>query len=92
MAADNWKVAPWHGARYVWTHMRDLNLPPGVRRDGTHAGRRSQPEERHGMEAEVLRIDRRRKNRYREFLVMFFRTRHILWNDDSIRVSEQPFP
>jgi hypothetical protein len=66
--------------------------PMMARREATHVGGGSQPDERHGLAAEVLRIDRRWKTRYEGFLNKYFQTRYILWSGDSIRVFNQPLP
>jgi hypothetical protein len=58
----------------------------------TQDGGGSQPEERHALAAEVLRIIRRRKNPVRGGLGQYSRTQHLLWRGDSIHVSEPPLP
>jgi hypothetical protein len=61
MAADSREAAPWTGIRWSTIHV-SLESPLGARREATHAGRGSQPKERHGVVAEVLMIDSRRKS------------------------------
>jgi hypothetical protein len=50
----------------------NLESPLGTMREATQAGGESQPEERHGLTAEVLRIDRRRKNPVRRVFESIF--------------------
>jgi hypothetical protein len=64
----------------------------GARRDATHVGGGSQPEERHGLAAEVHKIIPRRKPQYGGVSKKYFRTHHILRSGDSIRVFDQPLP
>jgi hypothetical protein len=52
----------------------------------------SQPEERHGLAAEVVRITRRRKKPVRGVFGKYSRTQKILWRGDSIHVSDLPHP
>jgi hypothetical protein len=67
--------------------------PLGARLEATQDGRRSQPEERHGLAAEVLRITRHRKNPVRGGgLEKYSRTHHLLRSSDSILVLHQPQP
>jgi hypothetical protein len=62
--------------------------PPRARLEATHDGGGSQPEERHGLAAEVLRIIRRRKNPVRGVL----ENCDLLRSGDSIPLFYQPFP
>jgi hypothetical protein len=64
----------------------------GARLMATQDGGWSQPEERHGMAAEVLRIIRRRKNPVRSLFGKYSRTQHLMWRGDSIIVSDPPLP
>jgi hypothetical protein len=64
--------------------------PLGARLEDTQDGGGSQPEERHGLAAEVMRIIRRRKIRYMDFLEKYSRTQHLMWLGDSIHVSDPP--
>jgi hypothetical protein len=64
----------------------------GARLMATQDGGWSQPEERHGPAAEVLRIIRRRKNPVRGVFGKYSRTQHLLWRGDSILVSDPPLP
>jgi hypothetical protein len=67
--------------------------PMGARLEATQDGGGSQPEERHDLAAEALRINRRRKNPVRGVFGKYSRTqRHLLWRGDSIHVSDQPLP
>jgi hypothetical protein len=66
--------------------------PLGARLEATHDGGGSQPEERHGLAAEVLRIIRLRKNPVRGVFGKYSRTQHLLWRGDSIFVSDLPLP
>jgi hypothetical protein len=66
--------------------------PQGARLEATQDGGGSQPEERHGMGAEVIMIIRRRKPRYGGFLEKCSRTHHLLRSGDSIHVFYQPLP
>jgi hypothetical protein len=62
--------------------------PPRGRLKPTHDGGRSQPEERHGLAAAVLKIIRRRKNPLRGFFRKYSRIHDLLWRGDSIHVSD----
>jgi hypothetical protein len=64
----------------------------GGRLKATHDGGRSQPEERHGLPAAVLRNIRRRKNPVRGVFGKCSRTQHLFWRGDSIHVSDPPLP
>jgi hypothetical protein len=66
--------------------------PLGVRLEATHDGGGSQPEERHGLAAEFMRIIRRRKNPVRGVFGKYSRTQHLLWRGDSIHVPDLPLP
>jgi hypothetical protein len=66
--------------------------PLGARLEATQDGGGSQPEERHGLAAEVLRITRRRKNPVRGFLENVPVHNIFLWRGDSILVSDLPLP
>jgi hypothetical protein len=66
--------------------------PLGARPDATQDGGGSQPEERHGMAATVLRITRRRKNPVRGVFGKNSRTHHLLRTGDLIPVFYQPPP
>jgi hypothetical protein len=50
----------------------------------------SEPEQGHGLAAEVLRIIRRQKNSVRGVFGKYSRTQHLLWRGDSIPVSDPP--
>jgi hypothetical protein len=52
----------------------------------------SQPEERHGLAAAVLRITRRRRNPVRGVFGKYSHTHHLLRNGNSIHVLGQPLP
>jgi hypothetical protein len=62
LAADSREAPPRYGVRWKSTSLMSFESHLGVRRKAMHAGGGSQPEEPHGLAAEVLRIDRRRKN------------------------------
>jgi hypothetical protein len=62
MAVDSREAAPWQGVRWQSTGLVNLESPLGERHEATQAGGESQPEERHGMAAEVLVLDRFREN------------------------------
>jgi hypothetical protein len=62
LAADNREAMPGKSARWRMTSDSDIDLPLGARHNAKHAIGESQPEKRHGLAAEVLRIDRRRRN------------------------------
>jgi hypothetical protein len=64
----------------------------GARLEATQDGGGSQPEERHGLAAEVLRIIRRQKNPVRGAFGKYSRAQHLLWRGDSIPVSDLPLP
>jgi hypothetical protein len=64
----------------------------GERIEATEDGGGSQPEERHGLAAEVLRIIRRRKNPVRGVFRKYSRTQHLLWRGDSILVFDLLLP
>jgi hypothetical protein len=67
--------------------------PMGARIEATQDGGGSQPEERHGLAAEVVRIERRRKTRYGGFWKIFpYPIKHLWWRGDSINVSDLPLP
>jgi hypothetical protein len=71
----------------------DIRVSLGVRLGATHGGGGSQPEERHGMAADVLKIDRRRKKHGTEgFRIINFRTLHLLRSGNSIIEFNQPLP
>jgi hypothetical protein len=60
--ADNWEATLGHGARCNRQPCESSKFPLGARPDATQDGGGSQPGERHGLAAAVLRIARRRKN------------------------------
>jgi hypothetical protein len=66
--------------------------PLGARIEATLDGGGSQPEERHGLAAEVVRITRRRKKPVRGVFGKYSRTQIFLWGGDSIPVSDLPHP
>jgi hypothetical protein len=66
--------------------------PLGARLEAKRDKGGSQPEERHGMAAEVLGIIRRRKKPSTEGFGKYSRTQHLLWRGDSILVSDLPLP
>jgi hypothetical protein len=78
-------------SRVVASHV-SFKSPLGARPEATHDGGGSQPEERHGLAAKVLRIIRRRKNPARGVFGEYFRTctHHLLRSGDSIHVFNQP--
>jgi hypothetical protein len=68
-------------------------MPPmGERLKAPQDGGRSQPEERHGLAAAVLRIIRRLKKPVHGVFGKYSRTQHLLWGGDSIPVSDTPLP
>jgi hypothetical protein len=67
VAADSREVTPWKVARCTLTSHVDVEPPMGVRHYVKHNGGGSQPEERHALVGDVLRICRRRKARYGGF-------------------------
>jgi hypothetical protein len=91
LAADSRKVALWYGARWLPTTLL-VYASLGGRLTATHDGGLSQPEERHNLAAEVLRIIRRRKTPVRGGFGKYSRTQHLLWRGDSIPVSDPPLP
>jgi hypothetical protein len=66
--------------------------PLGGRMKATQDGGRSQPEERHGLAAAVLRIICNRKIPVRGVFGKIFPYRNLLWRGDSIHVSDPPLP
>jgi hypothetical protein len=99
LAAGRWSWR-WTGAKqrqgraFVGNRQSHVSLesPHGARREATHTLGGSQPEERHGLAAEVFMIDRRRKKPVRRSFDKYFRTQHLLRSGDSIRVFTQPLP
>jgi hypothetical protein len=53
MAADISEARPWQGVHGQPTGLVSLESPLGPRREATQAGGGSQPEEQHGLAAEV---------------------------------------
>jgi hypothetical protein len=71
----------------------EIQVSLGVSHGATHDGGRSQPEERHGLAAEVHMIDRPRKKTGTEgFQINDFRNHHLLKSCDSINEFDQPLP
>jgi hypothetical protein len=70
----------------------EIRVSMGVRLGATQDGRGSQPEERHGLAADVHMIDRRRKTRYGGFRINNFRTHNLLRSGDSISEFDRPLP
>jgi hypothetical protein len=64
LAADSWEAALARGSLAIDSHVSFMS-PLGVRLEATQDGGGSQPEERHGLAAEVMRIIRRRKKMVR---------------------------
>ena len=62
LAADTWEAALVTALASSRQPCESLRSPLGARPDVTQEGGGSQPEERHGLAAEVGRIIRRRKN------------------------------
>jgi hypothetical protein len=58
MAANNMEAMLGHGGRWQSYNLMSFESPFGARREAAHVGGGSQPEERHGLAAEVLKIDR----------------------------------
>jgi hypothetical protein len=64
-----------------------------VRLGATEGGGASQPDEQHGLAAEVHMIDRRKKKPGTEgFLINNFRTQYLSKNSDLISGFDQPLP
>jgi hypothetical protein len=59
LEADNQEAATRHGVDLQSYNHMSLESPPEARREATHAGGGLYMEERHGLAAEVLKIDRR---------------------------------
>jgi hypothetical protein len=74
LAADSREAAPRQGVRWRSTTNVSFESLLGARRETSQAGGGSQPEERHGMAAEVLRIDRRQNNSVRTVIHKYYRT------------------
>jgi hypothetical protein len=66
--------------------------PMGARLEATHDGGGSQPVERHGLAAEVLKIIRRRETMYGGFLENYSRTHHSSRSGDSLDPCVLPTP
>jgi hypothetical protein len=84
LAADSWAAGLGHGESFKSTL--------GVRHEDTQEGGGSRSEERHGLAAAILRIDRRRENSVHGLSEKYSRTQHLLWFDDSIPMSDPPLP
>jgi hypothetical protein len=61
LAVDISEASQGQGARWHLTNHMSLKSPLGARREATQPGGGLQPEERHGMTAEVIMIDYRQK-------------------------------
>jgi hypothetical protein len=70
----------------------EIRVSLGVRLGATHDGGGSQPEERHGLAAEVHKIDRppTRKPSTEGFRINSFRTHNLLSSGDSISEFDLP--
>jgi hypothetical protein len=92
-AADSWEATLGHGVRSHSTSYVSLESPPGARREGTHAGGGSQPEERHGLAVEVFNIDRRRKTPVRRVFEQIY-SYPTSFSEPRLdpRVFNQPLP
>ena len=71
LAADSWEAALGTALASSRQPCESLKSPLGARPDATQDGGGSQPEERHGLAAAVLRIARRRKSPVRGVLEKF---------------------
>jgi hypothetical protein len=80
------------GPRLTSNYLVDVEHPMGVRHDAKLVGGGSQPEERRGLAAEVLMIDRRRKSALRRDSVKTINTQHILRMVTRSLCSTNPAP
>jgi hypothetical protein len=58
-AAASGEATPGKGVRRQSTSLVSIESPMGMKREATHAGGGSQPEKRHALAVEVLKIDRK---------------------------------
>jgi hypothetical protein len=92
MAADSWEAALGTALASSRQPCESLRSPLAARPDATQDGGGSQPEERHGLAAAVLRITRRRRNPVRGGFGDIYPYPPFLRNGDSILVFFQPLP
>jgi hypothetical protein len=73
-------------------NLASFKSPLRARLEATKDGGGSQPEERQGLAAEILRIIRGRESPVRGGFGKYSRTHYLLRNGDSIPVFYQPLP